>query len=145
MAVGRGLLRPPGGAMPQGRGRITVVVPRTLSAPGPGRSPPPSMTGLPDEGTQNVPAIVVSKGLERSRPAGEPVSLIVPASPPNAPGCAWPGQKFPSGSDAVAVSVVRPARVIVSRPRQLVSLGGHSIAVFLDPTQPLHGEPARSP
>src|SRR2546426_993957 len=69
MAVGRGLLRPPGGAMPQGRGRITVVVPRTLIAPGPGRSPPPSMTGLPVEGTQNVPAIVLSKGLERSRAA----------------------------------------------------------------------------
>jgi len=131
--------------MPQGRGRITVVVPRTLIAPGPGRSPPPSMTGLPVEGTQNVPAIVLSKGLERSRAAGEPVSLIVPASPPNAPGCAWLGQKFPAGSDAVAVPVVRPARAIVSRPRKPDSLGGHSIVVFLDPTPPLHGKPARSP
>src|SRR5437763_14987425 len=108
MAVGRGLLRPPGGAMPQGRGRITVVVPRTLSAPGPGRSPPPSMTGLPVEGTQNVAAIVISKGLERSCPVDEPVSVIEPAGPPNAPGVAWPGQKFPAGSGAVAGPVVMP-------------------------------------
>ena len=114
-------------------------MPGTLTAPGAGRSLSPSTTALPVAGMQNVPESVVAKGFERSEPSGEPVSVILPASPPNAPGCVWPGQKFPAGSEAVEVPVVIGARATASRPLKPVAAGGHSMVVFLDPTPPLHG------
>ena len=79
--------------------RQKPIVTGTLTAAGPGRSPSASKRVFPDAGTQRMPAKVVSKSPEPLLKRGVPVSRMVPASPPKAPGFRWPGQKLPAGSD----------------------------------------------
>src|SRR5690242_4694531 len=96
--------------------RQTLTVVGTPTAPGPGRPAVESKRALPDEGTQNVPARVVSKRL-MPPPSGTPCSTMVPAGPPNAPSVFWPGQNLPFPSAVIVESaVVRPERLTLSVP-----------------------------
>src|SRR5439155_25407130 len=100
---------------PQRRSR-TATIPGTLTAPGPGRPANESKKGLPVAGTQKVPARLVAKTFRLPK-IGEPDSVTRLASPPNAPGIAWPGQKFPAGSARVDVPVSRRERLASRRPK----------------------------
>src|SRR5215467_9635500 len=92
----------------------------TPTAPGPGRPAVLSNRRLPEDGTQNVPASVVSKS-DMPPPSGTPCSTMVPASPPNAPSVFWPGQNLPLTSAVIVESpVVRPERLTFRVPAYLV-------------------------
>ena len=71
--------------------------------------------------------------------------MIVPASPPKAPGPTCPGQNMPSGAETVAVPLPRPEKLIAWRPMNPCGDGGHSTVVFFEPTPPEHVSPARAP
>src|ERR1051326_6953548 len=115
----------------------------TLTAPGPGTSATPSIAVLPVAGTQKGPAAVSWRGVEPRTPA--PCVRTVRASVrPNAPGCAWPGQKRPAASLFSSVPVVSGERTTFSGAMNCPGAGGQSSDVSSVPTA-WHGCPPFGP
>ena len=123
---------------------VTVIVPVSLIAAGPGRSPPVSNVPLPVGGMQvTAPIEVVNAPI----PAGvrpDAVSVIVWADrTPKAPALRCAGQKAPFGATSVAVPLLT-TRFTWMLPMNALALGGQSIVVPNEPT-PVQGSPCRSP
>src|SRR5262245_20235989 len=102
---------------------LTVNLPGSDTAPGPGRSADASTRPLPVAPMQNTAASVAVAGVPAvMAPAGAPFSVIVrQVSLPKHPNLCpltllWPGQKFPFGSVLLAVPVVSGERLTLIGP-----------------------------
>ena len=95
--------------LPDGSRQLTVNVPGSETAPGPGRFADPSTAPLPVPGMQKVAARVAVVGAPIVRgPAATPFSLIVRQSLLPKQPCAvtvWPGQNWPVAFVEVRVLV----------------------------------------
>src|SRR5262249_26835252 len=123
---------------------LTVIVPVSLIAAGPGRSPPLSNLPLP-VGGMHVTAPI--EGVNAPIPAGRrpaAVSVILLADrTPTAPALRCAAQNAPFGATSVAVPLLT-TRFTWMFPMNALALGGQSTVVPSEPT-PVQGSPCRSP